>query len=497
MPPWGFWPLAFVGVMVFEIALGSNPSRGDRFVIGMSFGLSWMFMGMGWMWFLTVPGYIAAGVIFATFHAVAAVAAPTGRWRVIGRPAAHTLVEALRLTFPFGGVPLATIGIGQVSGPLDSMARVGGVILLTWAVFQVGFALAGPAPFVPATVQRVRANARSAPQGVVAIGVIVLIWIASAFAPSGVDIDTAPVTIAVVQGGGRQGTRALDVPSALVTQVHLDATRTIEPDDELDMVLWPENVIDINDEPFEGSEINALVAAEAERLGVPLVVGITEDADQTGIGPDGKITNAQVVVLPDGSVTSRFDKVRRVPFGEYVPLRGLLEAFGAPIDQIPTDAVAGTEPAVVDLPDGTRLGVVISWEVFFGDRARDGAERDAAIVINPTNGASYTGTQLQTQQIASSRLRAIETGRWIVQGAPTGFSAFISPDGLVFQRTEISEQAVIVMDVPPRTGTTWYTSLGDGPWVVAMVLLLAMARWFATPRREKLADPDLRREPAR
>ena len=70
----------------------------------------------------------------------------------------------------------------------------------------------------------------------------------------------------------------------------------------------------------------------------------------------GRVTNAQVVVTPDGQVTSRYDKVRRVPFGEYVPLRGLLEALGAPVDQVPTNAVAGTGPAVIELPDGTPLG---------------------------------------------------------------------------------------------------------------------------------------------
>ncbi len=77
-------------------------------------------------------------LLFAGFHAAAAAVAPTGPWRTIGRPAAHTLVEAIRLGFPFGGVPLATLGISQAGGPLLGIARVGGVILITWVVFQVG-----------------------------------------------------------------------------------------------------------------------------------------------------------------------------------------------------------------------------------------------------------------------------------------------------------------------------------------------------------------------
>ena len=66
---------------------------------------------------------------------------------------------------------------------------------------------------------------------------------------------------------------------------------------------------------------------------------------------------------------------------------------------------------------------MISWEVFFGGRAREGVKHGGEVLLNPTNGASYTGTIVQTQQVASSRLRAIETGRWLVQAAPTGLLA--------------------------------------------------------------------------
>jgi apolipoprotein N-acyltransferase len=134
---------------------------------------------------------------------------------------------------------------------------------------------------------------------------------------------------------------------------------------------------------------------------------------------------------------------------------------------------------VLDLPDGTRLAVVISWEVFFGDRARDGVSRSGEMVLNPTNGSSYTGTILQTQQIASSRLRAVETGRWVAQVSPTGFTAFVSPDGDVHDRTGVSEQKVITRDVALRGGRTWYTSYGD--WPIEIVLGLALAASIYVP----------------
>jgi apolipoprotein N-acyltransferase len=285
-----------------------------------------------------------------------------------------------------------------------------------------------------------------------------------------------------VQGGGEQGTRAIDVPTRIVTDRHLEATRTIEPDQELDLVVWPENVIDTVD--FLSSEELRLVAAEAARLGVPIAVGVTEDV----AGQPGRITNAQVVVTPDGQVTSRYDKVRRVPFGEYVPLRGLLSALGAPVDQVPTNAVAGTGPAVLDLPDGTRVAVAISWEVFFGGRVREGVKHGGQVVLNPTNGASYTGTIVQTQQVASSRLRAIENGRWLVQVSPTGFSELVTPDGDVIDRTAVSERAVVRGTVELRTGRTWYVNLGDAPFIAALALVFA-GSWVATARQRRRTPP--------
>lgn len=459
LPPWGWWPLAVVGVTLFDIALGPTPARAQRWWRGTLFGLGWLAMGMLWMWQLTAPGYIVASAMFACLHGLAALAAPTGRWRVLGRPAAHALVEALRFSFPFGGVPLASLGISQAGGPLAGIARVGGVILITWVVFQVGFALGalieGRRPHAD------RPSFVADRPAAVAIGVAAIVFLLSLVAPRG-HATGRTLDVAAVQGGGLQGTRALDVPSREVTARHIEATATIAVDPELDFVLWPENAIDVDD--FETSDQHAAITEQAARLGVPIVVGVTEDVP----GPDRRITNAQVVVTPDGEVTSRYDKVRRVPFGEYVPLRGLLESLGAPVDQVPTNAVPGTTPAFVELPDGTRLAVVISWEVFFGGRAREGVKHGGELLLNPTNGASYTGTIVQTQQVASSRLRAIETGRWLVQAAPTGFSEFVTPGGRVIDRTAVSEQAVIRHTVELRTGRTWYVRIGDGPWIVLL-----------------------------
>ena len=480
MPPWGFWPLAFIGIALFDLGLGGareeRLGRRQRALAGFLFGAGWMYVGLAWMWFLTVPGYLVAPALFAGLHAAAAAFAPSGRWSAVGRPAAHTLAEIVRIAVPFGGIPLASLGISQAGGPLLGVARLGGVTLLTWIVFQVA---ATSAATIRAAVERRRSGDRVAVgdalmPGWVASGAVVVTCAIAVVAPRG-DAVGSELTIAAVQGGGEQGTSALDVPSRIVTERHLQATRTIERSDELDLVVWPENGIDVNDQPFAGSDAAEAVAAQASRLGVPFSIGVTVDSEYAVNPVPDSFVNAQVVVSPEGRVTSVYEKVHIVPFGEYMPLRGVLAAIGAPVDQVPKDAVRGRDPARIVLPDGTELGVMISFEVFFGDRGR--AASDGAILLNPTNGASYTWTIVQTQQIASSKLRAVESGRWVVQVSPTGFSAFVSPDGDVFHRTDVSEQRVITMDVPLREGTTVYSTLGDWPWYLAVAILFAVAWW--------------------
>ena len=461
LPPWGWWPLAYVGVALFATCR-PNSNRA-RFMFGTMFALAWLAPGMAWMWFLTAPGYVIAALLFSALHGIAAMI--TGavtdqhKQRAIVGPLAHTLAEALRFSFPFGGVPLATLAISQAASPIAPIVRVGGPLLLTYVVFQVGFLLAN--------LRDTKMPQRTVHVLLIAFVVLAVLPIAGSIAPHGHDIGRS-LNIAAVQGGGPQGTLAINTNSRDVVTRHLDATRTISgvstaSDKQLDLVIWPENVIDVSS--FSSSVERAEVAAEAARLNAPFLVGITEDLDNR------YFTNAQVVVNTDGSLGDRYDKVRRVPFGEFVPMRGLLEAVGAPVDRIPRDAMAGHDTAILRAAD-TTIAVVISWEVFFAGRANEGIERGATLLVNPTNGSSYTGTILQTQQIASSRLRALETGRWLVQVSPTGFSAFVSPSGQVFDRTGVSEQHVITREVQLRSGRTIYSYIGDMPIILLMIASL-------------------------
>ncbi|MFM8870136.1 MAG: apolipoprotein N-acyltransferase [Actinomycetota bacterium] len=451
MPPWGWWPLALAGVALYGTTVLNNKSSPRKdFFSGWLFGVGWFLPAMAWMWFLTAPGYVIAVALFAAFHGCAALLAGTLSRRSDHQTAllfavTHTLAETLRMSFPFGGVPLATLGIANASSPLAALAPWGGVILLTVSTFWL---MLGQ--------HRLR-------RALVVVLVLVL--------ASNVDLTSESddeYTVALIQGGGEQGTHAVDTDPREVFDRHMKLTRSLTNNQNIDAVIWPENVINVDD--FESSPEFDELATEAKRLAVPLVVGVTEDIDENGF------TNAQLVITADGAIEDRYDKVRRVPFGEYMPFRSVLSALSDSTNLVPRDAVAGEGPGVLSI-GGVRASVAISWEVFFGGRVDEGVERGATFIINPTNGSSYTGTILQTQQVASSRLRAREQGRQLVQVSPTGFSAHITDRGDVLQRTGISEAKTVVATVQLREGRTVYSYTGNAPLIYLLLLTLAAAMW--------------------
>jgi len=460
VPPWGWWPLAFLGIAMWDRLLCNAKPRA-RFMRSTVLGIAWFAPSMLWMVDLTAPGYPIAVLLYAMYVGAAGLAVP-GRssrsWiRWIALPAAFTLAEAARSTFPFGGVPLATTAMGQASAPLGQIARVFCAVGVTFTVAVVGVALS-------ALWER-----RHLLGALTVVGVLAL-WIFAIFAPSGHDIGT--INAAVVQGGGPQQTRASETNPRDVFDRHVAATALVTT--PVDLVVWPENVVAVEG-PIAANRENGELSVMATRLNATLVAGVTEGLDSSSF------TNASIVYLPDGSTGERYDKVRRVPFGEYVPLRGLLESVAGANSGLPLrDAVAGTKPAIVHTPAGD-LAIAISWEIFFTNRGRDGVLHGGQILLNPTNGSSYWLTEVQTQQVASSQLRAIESGRWVLQAAPTGFSAIVTPSGDVVQRTSISEQAVLQQDVMLRSGDTIATLIGPLPIVILSLLLLALA-WFFEAR---------------
>jgi apolipoprotein N-acyltransferase len=440
-----------VGAALLYLAVDGAPVR-QRALVGVAAGLGLYLPGLWWMRDFSLPGYLAA-----TLLETAILAGGLALVRCTAAfPAALVLVEAVRGSWPFGGLPISGIDLGQVDGPLAAAARIGGRLLLVALVGMGGLALAG------------LARRRWLPAVAVAAAVVAVAGLGHV-APDG-SVDRR-LTVAAVQGGGPRGVRAVARDPAPVLQRHLEATARVRP--PVDLVLWPEDVVDVEQEVADTPQGRAL-AQLADSLDTTLVAGVVQDEEED------RFRNSAVPWGPDGTLLERYDKVHRVPFGEFVPARGFFDAL-ADLSAVPRDAIKGRGPGVLETPVG-RLAVVISYEVFFADRARDGVRAGGRIVLVPTNASSYRDAQIPAQEVAVARLRAIETGRWVVQAAPTGYSAVIDHRGRVLAQSGLGGAEVLQAGVDLRTGRTLFVTLGDWPWLgiagVLLVLTMMKPEWL-------------------
>jgi apolipoprotein N-acyltransferase len=288
------------------------------------------------------------------------------------------------------------------------------------------------------------------------------------------------LSVALVQGGGRRGTRAVDTAPGQVLDAQLAASAGVPPGVQL--TVWPEDVVHV-DRALDGTAEAGQLSQVARALRSTLVAGVVEDVGAT------RFRNFVKAWSPAGTPGPEYTKNERVPYGEWIPFRSLIEHV-ADVGAVPRDATVGRGPGLLDT-DAGRLGVVISYEVFFPRRARDAVTAGGEVILVPTNASSYSNAQMPSLQLGAARLRAIETGRWLAQSGPTGFSAFVDPEGRVHDRSDLGARQVVTGDVDRRTGFTVYTRLGDGPFVVGSVLALALS-WALTlvdRRRGRRARP--------
>jgi apolipoprotein N-acyltransferase len=232
-------------------------------------------------------------------------------------------------------------------------------------------------------------------------------------------------------------------------------------------VLWPEDVVAL-DRPLAGSPQAAQLSTLARELRTTLVVGVTEPASPT------TFRNEVVVWGPHGRLVGTFEKVHRVPFGEYVPLRSFFAHF-ADLSGVPTDAVPGHGSGFMRTPAGP-LGFLVSFEIFYAGRSHVSVRAGAELLVVPTNASSYSASQVPAQEIAAARIQAVETGRDLVQAAPTGFSAVVTQRGVVVERSSLGSRQVLTATVALRRGFTPYDHWGDLP-VLVLALVALVCGW--------------------
>lgn len=489
VPPFGWWPLAWVGFAGLALLLPGRPRR-TRAVLGLGTGAGQFILGLWWVHEFSIPGWIALVVLSAAFVAAAVTLVPSRRRRglVAGMPALFVLADWARDRYPLGGFPLGGVSLGQAGSPLAPTLRLGGSLLLTGMTVLSGVAIAEivqaarswqavRSPWTSDPKPRRNAWATTGSAAGIA-GVLAVVTGVAWATPSGAGGHLPPLRVALVQGGGPRGTRAIDTDPEVVFRRHLAASAQLRP--PLDLIVWPEGVLQSN-LPFASTPDAGDISALARNTGATVLVGVEQD-----VGVNHYL-NELVAWAPDGQIVASYEKNHRVPFGEYIPDRALVTRFFNTAD-VPYDAVAGHGPGIIRTP-AAPLGVMISYEVFFDGRARGAVEAGGQTLIVPTNTASYRSTQVPTQEVAAARLRAWESGRWVLQVTPTGYTAVISPTGEVVQRTALDMAGVLTATVPREEGHTVYVDIGDTP-VVLMALLLVGWGWVLArpPRRSRHHD---------
>lgn len=468
LPPWGWWPLGLVGAGLLYWRLAGLAWR-TRLWSGWLAGLGCFAIGLFWARAFNWYGAVVLILVEALFFAAAAVATPPQRGRAMAFVGACTLAEAVRMTWPFGGLPLGGVFLGQARGPLVELARLGGPLLITAGVWAGGVVLATATTALARRMRDRGAPRPSTPGPVLVAAGIVALAVLGMVAPDG-GAATHTERAALVQGGGVRGLSQQEVAPSSVFAAQVAATFAVSAATPAPtLVLWPEDVVALN-RPLGGSPQAALLSRLARQLRATVLAGVTEPASAT------TFRNEVVAWGPSGHVVAVFEKVHRVPFGEYVPFRSFVSHI-ADLSGVPLDAVPGHGSGLMRTPAGP-LGLLVSFEIFYAGRSHASVRAGAQLLAVPTNTSSYSTAQVPTQEVAAAIVQSVETGRDLVQAAPTGFSAVVTNRGVVEQRSMLGRRQVLFATVALRRGFTPYDHWGDLPVLVcaAAALLAGWAR---------------------
>jgi apolipoprotein N-acyltransferase len=489
-----FEPVALVYLLPFGVAgltlLLRGVTAGRGLAVGAVFGSTFMLVLLPWLQVIGVDAWIALSLLEGAFYGLlglGTVLVQRVRWWPLWAAALWVAVEALRGSFPFGGFPWGRLAFATVDTPVAGLMAYVGSAGTTFAVALIGTSLAWAASAVR----------RTPALGAAAVVVPVLLASSGAvYTPAQETSDV--VTVAAVQG---------DVPGAgmnpfserrVVLDNHVRATHELADRvsagqaQRPDLVVWPENSTDID--PFSDRSVYDDIQGAVDAVGAPVLVG----AMVSGEGPSD-VLNQGIVWLPGSGPAEAYSKTHPVPFGEYIPFREVLAPFISRLDQIPRDMVPGTAPGVLEM-GGTTVGDVICFEVAYDTLLRDVVRGGAELVVVQTNNATYMGTGQIEQQFAISRLRAIETNRYVVVAATNGVSGVIAPDGTVVERAPTQERAVLLRSLPVHDGLTpaiTWAPLVELLLTVSAVVSVSLALVLGGRRRRAAAEaaPQRPREP--
>lgn len=475
MPREGIWPLIFVSVAALVLSVKGLP-LGRALLVGFAGGASFYLSQIEWLSLYLGPvPWLALSILEAAIFAVgmAAIARvmawsngfklPAAAKAVIGTiliAVVWTAREWVSINLPYGGFPWSRLAQTQSESPLASWASLLGISGLSFLVAIVGVALA---QFIIVVRDRGQIWARlSLAVLVAAVALPCLVISPSAEAEAG------RLTVAAVQGNANAGLFANPVRGSILKN-HLEASNLVKNSDlgdQVDLMVWPENASDLS--PFIDAGANSTITKFVdETIKVPLIFGtITARGDQ--------IFNSSIFWQPQIGPTDYYDKKRPVPFAEYIPDRDFWYQLAPDLVGLITRGYSfGERDGIFNLPStqnlqsngvvgDVTLGALICFEIAIDDIGRQLAGQGAQVILSQTNNADFGRSDETFQQAALAKLRAIETGRAVVNISTVGVSAIYLPNGQTVEELPTFEPGAIVAEVPLRKSETLAMAIGGG-----------------------------------
>ncbi len=468
---------AAIAALVFSVR-GLRPGR--AWIPSLLFGITFSYAVMVWMRSVGTDAWIAMCALEASFFM------PLGlglAWslRLRAWPVWAALwwvgIETWRSGFPFSGMPFGRLVYATADTPWAGALPWIGMTGVSFLVALTGTTLAW-----------LLIHLRTTRSSVVVLAALAVATVAPLLVPFHVE-ESGTSTVAAVQGDVPGTGLDVVVVNRQVTANHVRLTEELadavaageEP--QPDFVVWPENSTAVD--PFTDPRVHAGIVAASDAIGVPILVGGVSDDPLD----DRHVLNQGIVYRPGLGSGDRYTKRHPVPYGEYIPFRGSLipESYGK-LRMVPRDMVRGTSLEPLRIGD-VRVADAICFDVAYDEGISGQVARGAQLVTVQTSNAMFSRTGQLAQQFEISRLRALETGRWVVVAAINGISGVVRPDGSVVASVPARGQEVLVETVGLSTTITPAVRLGVWPArLVLIFLVLHTSAVLVTYRRRRRAS---------
>jgi apolipoprotein N-acyltransferase len=470
-PGLGWWPLIFVGTALMFWSLAGRrvwASLLVGFVGGFAFfgnHILWLTVYLGPIPWLALAGlesiFFAIGcVLMALAWRHVPLVWPGSGGRLLGLPAVlaglWVLREAITSVWPYGGFSWGRLAFSQSGSTFAPLVAWLGISGLSFVVAFLSAVL-----LQAVRTGRVHWTTRGA--------IAATAFLIAALFPAWPVLATGTIRVAAVQGDSNSGLFARNAPGDTLND-HLQATIPIIGK-KVDVVVWPENASDID--PLRNPQAAQTLDYVSKAMKAPLLTGtITENSR-------GQEFNSLLLWENGKGAVDQYDKIHPVPFAEYLPNRSFWYPLAPSLfDLVPRDYSFGTRDNVFDI-HGAVAGLAICFDIVDDALIHQMIDGGAEFIIAPTNNADFGHTDESAQQVAIARLRAIETGRSVVNDSTVGVSAMFAPDGRQIGRLPLSDTITPAMFAGRQI--EWIVS-GFGLAALVVGMLLAPRRRRRAPR---------------